>query len=385
MVNVGGKLRKNGGNVASYFCTPDARVIHAVGKPVSGARLLKEAAWAVNTYERILAKAPKRLRTQAKLLQQAHLAELNTTLAAFDQQYRRELPESRKAVIEKVQEIAKRRSQRREYSHDPVVPAEVEARRRAVRHFRGSKSHQILAAEPLASFSHISRRLFEELTGEKYAQRRSRVFSASAGLKLAREQSKPVLLILYRGHGKYRDELDKSTTQWLQKITRQTPVVQPLRHFVVVTLPLRELAALSNLSDQPAYELPRRSRVSLVLANPDGRQAGVLDDSASPHQLAAAMWPILAESAIGRAKKLTADGKHSAAIRLLRQLTRAPIDRQMMERLSQQVVATRFAMAEAWANAGKTRNALAQYRLVVDKASDDEMRKRAQRRIASLQ
>ena len=29
-VNVNGRIRKNGGNVASYFCTADAQVIHAV-------------------------------------------------------------------------------------------------------------------------------------------------------------------------------------------------------------------------------------------------------------------------------------------------------------------------------------------------------------------
>ena len=33
-----GVLAKNGGNVASYFCTPDGRVIHAVTGPVPARR-----------------------------------------------------------------------------------------------------------------------------------------------------------------------------------------------------------------------------------------------------------------------------------------------------------------------------------------------------------
>jgi hypothetical protein len=38
---------KQGGNVASYFCDPAGRVIHAVAGPVDAATLLREARWAV--------------------------------------------------------------------------------------------------------------------------------------------------------------------------------------------------------------------------------------------------------------------------------------------------------------------------------------------------
>jgi len=42
--------QKQGGNVASYFCTPDGRVLQAVAGPVDGATLLREARWVVETY-----------------------------------------------------------------------------------------------------------------------------------------------------------------------------------------------------------------------------------------------------------------------------------------------------------------------------------------------
>ena len=48
MVNQAGVLAKNGGNVASYFCTPDGRVIHAVTGPVPAEELLAAARWAVD-------------------------------------------------------------------------------------------------------------------------------------------------------------------------------------------------------------------------------------------------------------------------------------------------------------------------------------------------
>ena len=43
--------RKQGGNVASYFCTPDGQVLHVVAGPVNAAVLLREARWVVETYK----------------------------------------------------------------------------------------------------------------------------------------------------------------------------------------------------------------------------------------------------------------------------------------------------------------------------------------------
>jgi len=41
--------QKQGGNVASYFCAPDGRVLHVVAGPVDAATLLHEARWVVET------------------------------------------------------------------------------------------------------------------------------------------------------------------------------------------------------------------------------------------------------------------------------------------------------------------------------------------------
>ena len=40
---------KQGGNVATYFCAPDGRVLHAVAGPVDAPTFLKEAKWVVST------------------------------------------------------------------------------------------------------------------------------------------------------------------------------------------------------------------------------------------------------------------------------------------------------------------------------------------------
>ncbi|HEV3144726.1 MAG TPA: hypothetical protein VGZ47_12625 [Gemmataceae bacterium] len=42
--------QKQGGNVASYFCLADGRVLHAIPGPVDAATLLREARWVVDTF-----------------------------------------------------------------------------------------------------------------------------------------------------------------------------------------------------------------------------------------------------------------------------------------------------------------------------------------------
>jgi hypothetical protein len=52
---VGGQ--KQGGNVASYFCAPDGRVLHVVAGPVDGPTLLREAQWVVETAKKAIAES----------------------------------------------------------------------------------------------------------------------------------------------------------------------------------------------------------------------------------------------------------------------------------------------------------------------------------------
>jgi hypothetical protein len=41
--------QKQGGNVASYFCTPEGRVLHTIAGPVDADAMLREARWVVET------------------------------------------------------------------------------------------------------------------------------------------------------------------------------------------------------------------------------------------------------------------------------------------------------------------------------------------------
>jgi hypothetical protein len=46
--------QKQGGNVASYFCAPDGRVLHVMAGPVDDQSLLLEARWVVETTKRLV-------------------------------------------------------------------------------------------------------------------------------------------------------------------------------------------------------------------------------------------------------------------------------------------------------------------------------------------
>ena len=50
---------KQGGNVASYFCAQDGRVLHVVAGPVNAQTLLREAKWVVETVKKSLTESKK--------------------------------------------------------------------------------------------------------------------------------------------------------------------------------------------------------------------------------------------------------------------------------------------------------------------------------------
>jgi hypothetical protein len=77
---------KQGGNVASYFCTPAGEVVHAIAGPVDAATFLREARWAVETFKLAQLEAsgsPARLRAflhdaHAERLRREHGYDLGT-------------------------------------------------------------------------------------------------------------------------------------------------------------------------------------------------------------------------------------------------------------------------------------------------------------------
>src|SRR5205823_6407644 len=69
--------QKQGGNVASYFCAPDGRVLHVVAGPVDAATLLREAKWVVALTEKAMKDSKGNGGTFKAIFRKAHADRLS--------------------------------------------------------------------------------------------------------------------------------------------------------------------------------------------------------------------------------------------------------------------------------------------------------------------
>jgi hypothetical protein len=70
--------QKQGGNVATYFCAPDGRVLHCVAGPVNATVLLREAKWVVDTATKAIDDCKGDGGKFKVLFRQAHAAKLRS-------------------------------------------------------------------------------------------------------------------------------------------------------------------------------------------------------------------------------------------------------------------------------------------------------------------
>jgi hypothetical protein len=67
---------KTGGNVATYFCTADGRVLHAIAGPVDARTLLSEAKWVLDIHEKAKKAADGKDAEYVKFVREAHAERL---------------------------------------------------------------------------------------------------------------------------------------------------------------------------------------------------------------------------------------------------------------------------------------------------------------------
>jgi hypothetical protein len=68
--------QKQGGNVASYFCAPDGRVLHVIPGPVDAGTFLREAKWIVGVTEKAIEESKGDGAKFKALIRQAHAKKL---------------------------------------------------------------------------------------------------------------------------------------------------------------------------------------------------------------------------------------------------------------------------------------------------------------------
>jgi hypothetical protein len=119
--------QKQGGNVASYFCTPDNRVLHIIAGPVDAATMLREARWVVEAQKLALLDSGGDETRFREAMRHAHADRL-----------------------------------RREHRFD-VAAAKGKGRRLN----NQGRVHLLLAAAPLAKVEQVYKLVFEKVLGEQ--------------------------------------------------------------------------------------------------------------------------------------------------------------------------------------------------------------------------
>jgi hypothetical protein len=136
-------VRKQGGNVASYFCTPSGQVLHLLAGPVNGATLLREARWVVETWKLAVLEGREEAAQLRMFFRAAHAERL-------------------------------RQEHGQHARGQPLATQEVPAALAALLdqpRFRGlsrqGQVHLLLSAAPLPQVGQVYRVVFERLLGER--------------------------------------------------------------------------------------------------------------------------------------------------------------------------------------------------------------------------
>jgi hypothetical protein len=262
VTKVNGEVQKSGGNVVSYFLTPQGNVINAVVGPAQADKLLAEAKWAVDTWQQARERSKQNSFVQAGFVAQAHAA------------------------------------------------------------VSGDRTHQLLAENPLVPLPLIQQRVFEKLAGQKVSQNRSPVALAVAGFQRAEQHGLPVLLVLTKAQPK-PGEWDAATGALLVCLNRP-PISKAMRNCVLVLLPIDELPALSNLVDLSDLELAERTTPAMVLTKCDGTEIAALSTNSDPRDIARQLWDAVNHARLANADKLIETGKQREATTLLKLVKLSP-------------------------------------------------------------
>jgi len=307
VVNHAGVLVKNGGNVASYFCTPDGRVIHAVTGPVPAEELLAAARWAVDV-------------------------------------------SSGGSAVDHPERIGAAHREELERSSRPVASVAQQ------------KIHRLLASQPLPPLNEVCQTVFEEILGQRVSPPDIERVQAERAFAAARRAKLPVLLILhkrrenqavldewnrlvasagtfvpdqaqeegedevglvgrggrenfgpaagwarrpapnasslfpgirYRGRSRRRPSVPPvarpGALATTKEAIRSNPLTALARSYVVVALRLEELPALSHQLGIPPYAAPDPGSPLFIIARSDARQLSAVTTWDKSHELAYAM------------------------------------------------------------------------------------------------
>ena len=215
VVDEHGKLQRNGGNVASYFCTPDGRVIDALTGPVGADELLDEAHWVVSAYQNATS---QRSGDVAAILAEEH----------------REAP----------------------------VAAGHTSKGRAI--------HQLLARRSLPPVSAVYQEIFERILGQKVSLPGDGIDQVAEAVADANRRKLPVLFILHKEANN-----EQALARWDDLVAGKGGADRLARladSYLTIAMPLKFLPAASQRLGTRPYAAPDNASPLFVVARSDGSQ-----------------------------------------------------------------------------------------------------------------
>lgn len=251
-------MKKTGGNVTSCFCSPEGRVISARGGPISGKELLRLAKSAVELHKKL--DEFESLEEQKRLVQNAYVEEVERQRVANNPRWK-----SVEAMLSSKDFAKFRADQEKARLLDPR-----------------KNQHDVLASRPFSHIKDVAPRIFQKLTGLPYQEDRELVYLAAEGFELAKKNRRPMALIFSSSHNGvvvkngtlHLNPEVRKLANWIAPTKGSSRLPAP----VVITVPMNQLAALSQLTNIPPYNLngSEQAHVSLamVITDPDGQQLG---------------------------------------------------------------------------------------------------------------
>lgn len=317
VVRVKGNVQKNGGNVVTYFCTPDMRVLHFVVGPVSAGKLMDEAAWAHRVYDttrqRTVGKLNKVQMTKATRNQLATVRKEHAEMIAGDEtSILRQMAASRANYLKSQRQATPYRQA--SYGRKPAKKAPAERWEPLLWSLGGSNEervHRLLAFDPLPPLAAVDTTVFRRLAGQTVNDQDGSVGRAIADLQRAEKTGRPVMFVFYRHWQGWRNSQQR-------KMLRQSPNNKLIAQFTVINLPINEQPALS--AHLPGFELPtvgENASVQIVLADCRLKQLSVVSDRVEPQVFAATLRRAVAENQIAFAEHLVESERRLDAKRVL--------------------------------------------------------------------
>lgn len=215
-----GKLQRNGGNVASYFCLPDGRVIDALTGPVAADELLEEARWAVAASDGAKEGLPSDMPAR---LAQAHA----------------------------------------QASSAPGRPGHT-SKSRAI--------HDLLAKNPLPALSAVYQQVFERILGQRVNLPGDGLEQVAEAVATAKRRQLPILFVLHKEATNAAAIAKWNGILAQQRKSDPDPLPKLAESYLVVALPLEALPAASQRLGIRPYAAPDKESPLFVVARPDARQ-----------------------------------------------------------------------------------------------------------------